>query len=167
MSSWKRSLPRSSHVSPRSGAASSRPTSGPAASSRPVASSGCASMTASRRPSERSSPMPTRAHSSWKIPARRVASGGSTRPRSSTSASRPTPTRPGCNEMARPVFGRARPPEEGGSRVSHLDRDRALVDAARADPAQFDALYRRYLAQIYSYAYYELGDHHEAEDATE
>jgi RNA polymerase sigma-70 factor (ECF subfamily) len=69
--------------------------------------------------------------------------------------------------MAGPVFGRARPSEEGGSRVSHLDRDRALVDAARNDPAQFDALYRRYLAQIYSYAYYELGDHHEAEDATE
>ena len=69
--------------------------------------------------------------------------------------------------MARPVFGRARPAEEGGRRVSHLDRDRALVDAARRDPAEFDALYRRYLAQIYSYAYYELGDHHEAEDATE
>lgn len=69
--------------------------------------------------------------------------------------------------MARPVFGRARPSEGGGSRVSHLDRDRGLVDAAREDPAQFDALYRRYLAQIYSYAYYELGDHHDAEDATE
>ncbi len=54
-----------------------------------------------------------------------------------------------------------------GSTVAHLDRDRALVDAARHDPARFDALYRRYLAQVYSYAYYELGDHHEAEDATE
>ena len=69
--------------------------------------------------------------------------------------------------MARPVFGRARPPEEDGPRVSHLDRDRPLVDAARRDPAQFDALYRRYLAQVYSYAFYELGDHHEAEDVTE
>lgn len=69
--------------------------------------------------------------------------------------------------MARPVFGSARPSEEGGRKVSHLDRDRALVDAARADPAQFDALYRRYLAQVYSYAFYELGDHHEAEDVTE
>jgi RNA polymerase sigma-70 factor, ECF subfamily len=69
--------------------------------------------------------------------------------------------------MPGPVFGTARPSEEGGSRVSHLDRDRALVDAARRDPAEFDALYRRYLAQVYSYAYYELGDHHEAEDATE
>ena len=65
------------------------------------------------------------------------------------------------------MFGTARPSEEGGSRVTHLDRDRALVDAARHNPAEFDALYRRYLAQVYSYAYYELGDHHEAEDVTE
>ena len=42
-----------------------------------------------------------------------------------------------------------------------------MVEAARRDPARFDALYRRYLAQVYSYAYYELGDHHAAEDATE
>jgi RNA polymerase sigma-70 factor (ECF subfamily) len=70
--------------------------------------------------------------------------------------------------MARPVFGRVRPAEEAGSnRVTHLDRDRALVEDARRDPATFDALYRRYLAQVYSYAYYELGDHHDAEDATE
>jgi RNA polymerase sigma-70 factor (ECF subfamily) len=42
-----------------------------------------------------------------------------------------------------------------------------LVEAAKRDPARFDALYRRYLAQVYSFAYYELGDHHAAEDATE
>jgi DNA-directed RNA polymerase specialized sigma24 family protein len=53
------------------------------------------------------------------------------------------------------------------ARVAHLDRDRGLVEAAQRDPRQFDALYRRYLAQVYSYAYYELGDHHDAEDATE
>ena len=70
--------------------------------------------------------------------------------------------------MARPVFGRVRAAGEAAStRVTHLDRDRALVEEARRDPASFDALYRRYLAQVYSYAYYELGDHHEAEDATE
>jgi RNA polymerase sigma-70 factor, ECF subfamily len=70
--------------------------------------------------------------------------------------------------MARSVFGRVRPDGETGSpRVAHLDRDRSLVEEAREDPAQFDALYRRYLAQVYSYAFYELGDHHEAEDATE
>ena len=60
------------------------------------------------------------------------------------------------------------PAEEARSpRLTHLDRDRALVEAAQVDPARFDALYRRYLAQVYSYAFYELGDHHDAEDATE
>ena len=48
-----------------------------------------------------------------------------------------------------------------------LDRDRSLVEAARRDPARFDALYRKYLAQVYAYALYELADHHAAEDATE
>jgi RNA polymerase sigma-70 factor (ECF subfamily) len=57
--------------------------------------------------------------------------------------------------------------ETGSPRVTHLDRDRSLVEEAREDPTNFDALYRRYLAQVYSYAFYELGDHHEAEDATE
>jgi RNA polymerase sigma-70 factor (ECF subfamily) len=70
--------------------------------------------------------------------------------------------------MARPVFGRQRrATEAGSSRVAHLDRDRTLVEEAQRDPSAFDALYRRYLAQVYSYAFYELGDHHEAEDATE
>ena len=76
--------------------------------------------------------------------------------------------------MARPVFGRVSVTKRGGparaegqARVAHLDRDRSLVEAAQIDPLRFDALYRRYLAQVYSYAYYELGDHHEAEDATE
>ena len=76
--------------------------------------------------------------------------------------------------MARPVFGRVSVTRRGGAvradrpaRVAHLDRDRPLVEAAQIDPLQYDALYRRYLAQVYSYAYYELGDHHEAEDATE
>ncbi len=66
------------------------------------------------------------------------------------------------------MFGRTRPDGgTGSSRITHLDRDRSLVEDARADPSRFDALYRRYLAQVYSYAFYELGDHHEAEDATE
>ncbi len=69
--------------------------------------------------------------------------------------------------MARPAFRRLDRPEEGGPRHAPLDRDRASVEAAQADPAQFDALYRKYVAQVYSYAYYELRDHHEAEDATE
>ena len=58
-------------------------------------------------------------------------------------------------------------PEEGSPRHVPLDRDRPLVERAQADPAQFDALYRKYVAQVYSYAVYELRDHHEAEDATE
>jgi RNA polymerase sigma-70 factor (ECF subfamily) len=69
--------------------------------------------------------------------------------------------------MARPVFWRSGAAAEAAPRISHLDLDRPLVEAARRDPANFDALYRRYLAQVYSYAYYELGDHHAAEDATE
>lgn len=70
-----------------------------------------------------------------------------------------------CNAVARPVFGRQERAAPGG--VVAFDRDRSLVEAARRDPARFDALYRKYLAQVYSYALYELADHHAAEDATE
>ncbi len=70
--------------------------------------------------------------------------------------------------MVRSALRRAgRPEEVGRPRLAHLDLDRSLVDAAQADPARFEALYRKYLAQVYSYAQYELRDHHEAEDATE
>jgi RNA polymerase sigma-70 factor (ECF subfamily) len=70
--------------------------------------------------------------------------------------------------MARPALRKLTRPEEAGRpRLARLDLDRSLVDAARADPARFDALYRKYVAQVYNYAVYELGDHHEAEDATE
>jgi len=70
--------------------------------------------------------------------------------------------------VARPALRRvARPEESARPRLAHLDRDRPLVEAARDDPARFDALYRKYLAQVYNFAVYELGDHHEAEDATE
>ena len=65
------------------------------------------------------------------------------------------------------MFRRAGGSEQQRSRVTHLDHDRPLVEAARRDPERFEALYRRYLAPVYSYAYYELGDHHAAEDATE
>jgi RNA polymerase sigma-70 factor (ECF subfamily) len=58
-------------------------------------------------------------------------------------------------------------PEEGEPRLAHLDHDRRLVEAAQTDPARFEALYRKYVAQVYSFAFYELRDHHEAEDATE
>lgn len=73
-----------------------------------------------------------------------------------------------CNGMARPALRKMTRPEKAGRpRLAHLDLDRSLVDAARAEPARFDALYRKYVAQVYNYAVYELGDHHEAEDATE
>jgi RNA polymerase sigma-70 factor (ECF subfamily) len=69
--------------------------------------------------------------------------------------------------MARPAFWTVDRSEEGGPRLAHLDRDRRLVEAAQADPARFEALYRKYLAQVYSYAFYELRDQHDAEDVTE
>jgi RNA polymerase sigma-70 factor (ECF subfamily) len=68
--------------------------------------------------------------------------------------------------MARPVLGTGSGAKDL-RRVVRLDRDRPIVDAARRDPARFDPLYRKYVAQVYSYALYELGDHHSAEDATE
>ena len=42
----------------------------------------------------------------------------------------------------------------------------ALIDAARADPRHFAALYERYLGPIYRYCYVRLNDHELAEDAT-
>ena len=69
--------------------------------------------------------------------------------------------------MARRALWRLGAAKDAVPRIAHLDRDRPLVEAAQRDPARFEALYRRYLARVYSYAYYELGDHHAAEDATE
>ena len=70
--------------------------------------------------------------------------------------------------MARPALRRVGRSEGATrARIARLDRDRSLVEAARTDPARFEALYRKYLAQVYNFAVYELGDHHEAEDATE
>lgn len=53
-------------------------------------------------------------------------------------------------------------PAVGGS-----DPDLPAVLAAQADRAAFDVLYRRYLDRVYGYAFYQLSDHHDAEDATE
>ena len=44
--------------------------------------------------------------------------------------------------------------------------DRAAVEAARRDPRAFEALYRKYVAQVYNFALYELRDPHAAEDLT-
>lgn len=54
-----------------------------------------------------------------------------------------------------------RPATRGG------DPDWADVRAAQHDRAAFGALYRRYVDRVYGYAFYLLGDHHDAEDATE
>lgn len=47
------------------------------------------------------------------------------------------------------------------------DADRSAVEAARRDPRAFEALYRKYVAQVYSFALYETRDQHAAEDLTE
>lgn len=52
-------------------------------------------------------------------------------------------------------------------RASAGDPDLPLVRAAKADSRAFEPLYRRYLAPVYSYAFYHLRDHHDAEDITE
>lgn len=56
---------------------------------------------------------------------------------------------------------------EAAARPIPFDTDRLAVEAARRDPRQFEALYRKYVAQIYSYALYETRNHHAAEDLTE
>ena len=48
-----------------------------------------------------------------------------------------------------------------------LDADRLAVEAARRDPLRFETLYRKYVAQVYSFALYETHAHHAAEDITE
>ena len=50
---------------------------------------------------------------------------------------------------------------------SPVDPDLGDVRAAQADRAAFAILYRRYLEPVYGYCFYLLGDHHDAEDATE
>lgn len=52
-------------------------------------------------------------------------------------------------------------------RTTRADPDLADVRAAQADREAFGILYRRYLDRVYGYSFYLLGDHHDAEDATE
>ena len=54
-----------------------------------------------------------------------------------------------------------------GEEPRRVDTDLADVRAAQADHAAFGTLYRRYLDRVYGYSFYLLGDHHDAEDATE
>ena len=48
----------------------------------------------------------------------------------------------------------------------NFDADRSAVEASRRDPRAFEALYRKYVAQVYSFALYELRNTHAAEDVT-
>ena len=41
-----------------------------------------------------------------------------------------------------------------------------VLGAANRDPRAFEALYRKYVAQVYNFALYELRDPHAAEDLT-
>lgn len=58
-------------------------------------------------------------------------------------------------------------PRRAARPVDAPDPDLADVLAAQADRAAFAVLYRRYVDRVYGYAFYQLGDHHDAEDATE
>ncbi|HET6381213.1 MAG TPA: RNA polymerase sigma factor [candidate division Zixibacteria bacterium] len=51
--------------------------------------------------------------------------------------------------------------------ASVRDPDLDAVRAAQQDAPAFGVLYRRYLDRVYAYAFYQLRDHHDAEDATE
>jgi RNA polymerase sigma-70 factor, ECF subfamily len=56
--------------------------------------------------------------------------------------------------------------ERASARLIPYDPDRLAVEAVRRDPRRFEALYRKYVAQVYSFALYELRDPHAAEDVT-
>ena len=65
------------------------------------------------------------------------------------------------------MFARGRGSAIVDGTVVPFDADRPAVEAARRDPLRFDPLYRKYVAQIYSFALHETRDHHAAEDLTE
>jgi RNA polymerase sigma-70 factor (ECF subfamily) len=47
-----------------------------------------------------------------------------------------------------------------------LADENVLVERAKTDPEAFGILYERYVNRIYSYVYYRVGNHHDAEDLT-
>ena len=65
------------------------------------------------------------------------------------------------------MFLKGRERDEEAAQPRPPDADRPAVEAARRDPRRFEALYRKYVAQVYSFAFYETRDHHAAEDLTE
>jgi RNA polymerase sigma-70 factor (ECF subfamily) len=69
----------------------------------------------------------------------------------------------GVTDRLPPVLRRGK---DRASVLVKYDVDRSAVEAARRDPRAFEALYRKYVAQVYSFALYELRDTHAAEDLT-
>jgi len=49
--------------------------------------------------------------------------------------------------------------------VNNFDEDQ-LIEQAKTDPEAFGKLYEQYVDKIYSYIYYRVGNHQEAEDLT-
>jgi RNA polymerase sigma-70 factor, ECF subfamily len=50
--------------------------------------------------------------------------------------------------------------------VTDLKDEVTLSRAVQGDPEAFGVLYERYVNRIYSYVYYRIGNHHDAEDLT-
>jgi len=51
--------------------------------------------------------------------------------------------------------------------VSDVEAESATVDSKAEIDRAFEELYRDHLRDVYSYAYYRVGNHHDAEDLTE
>jgi RNA polymerase sigma-70 factor (ECF subfamily) len=47
-----------------------------------------------------------------------------------------------------------------------IESEEILVERAKVDPEAFGILYQQHLNRIYSYIYYRVGNHHDAEDLT-
>lgn len=50
--------------------------------------------------------------------------------------------------------------------MAETESEETLVERAKEDPAAFGVLYKRYVRKIYNYAYYRIGNRHDAEDLT-
>lgn len=50
--------------------------------------------------------------------------------------------------------------------MSEKQDEKALIDAAKTDPAAFGELYKKYVDRIYNYIYYRTGSTKDAEDLT-
>ncbi len=69
-----------------------------------------------------------------------------------------------CPDATRP---RTRPGPGGGLRVGCRGVEELAPEAKAALDRDFSDLYRAHLRDVYSYSYYRVGNHHDAEDLTE